>query len=257
MIVASNCRWPALALVLLATALSGCSSLFDTNAVPLNFYVLSAQPPAAYSGSASAATGPIYGVAPVRVPDYLQRNSIVTRTAENKLDLAPNSQWAAPLGDSIQSVLAENLSSMIPSERVVQLPVPPAIAVDFSILVDIISFQHEPDGSVVLVARWSVIDEHGRTSVAIRTSRLRTPGVPDSYAAIAGAMSGLLAELARDITTELRAAAPRVAAEGLVRPDRPECPGARGARQPSADGPACAPASAPPGAPGTGAPAAG
>lgn len=237
---------PLLRLALLAATLSGCNSIFDTNSVPLSFYMLSAQPPAASSGPASAAAGPIYGVAPVRVPDYLQRNAIVTRTGENQLDIAANSHWAAPLSQGIQSVLAENLSAQIPSERVVQLPVPPSIVADYSIVVDVVSFQREPDGSVDLIARWSVIDERARSPLAIRTSRLRAPNVPGDYAAIAQAMSGLLADLARDIAADLRAAAPHVAGAGLTRSDRRGCPAAGSERRPPDAGePACAPASAP------------
>ena len=101
------------ALALVSGLLSGCSGLFGQT--PLEFYTLSPAPVA--SGTATASGGPVFAVAPVRVPQYLSQRSIVTRSGPTQLDLAENDVWAAPLSDTIGSVLSENISTMIPSEQ--------------------------------------------------------------------------------------------------------------------------------------------
>ena len=62
------------------------------------------------------------GFGPVTVPPYLDRPQIVTRTSRAKLVLADFDQWAGPLADTIARVLSEDLSLLVPMERVVLHP---------------------------------------------------------------------------------------------------------------------------------------
>lgn len=188
------------ALLLAATPTAACVSFLDRPSAPINTYVLSASSREAMPGGG----GPIYAIAPVRVPEYLQQQSIVTRTGENEIELAANDQWGAPLADGIGSVLAESLTVAIPSERVVHQPISPALPIDYQLFVEIVRFERQPDGAVDLVARWSVFGAGGRPLLAMRRSSLRAPDVPNDYAAIAAAMSTLLGEFSRDIAAELR-----------------------------------------------------
>lgn len=142
----------------LLALLSGCSGLFEQT--PLEFYTLSPQPAAIIP--AVAADGPIFAIAPVRVPQYLSQRSIVTRTGPTQLELADNDVWAGPLSDTIASVLSENISTMIPSNRVVELPVSAAVPVDYEVRVEIVGFERQPDGAVDLIARWTVFSEGGQ-----------------------------------------------------------------------------------------------
>ena len=191
-------------LVLGAVTLSACASLFES--APVNYYVLSAAP--ADRAAAPPGAGPIFAVAPVRVPQYLGQRWIVTRTGENEIDLAKNDQWGSPLSDDIASVLGENLSAMIPSDRVVQLPVSASVPVDYEVRVEIVGFERQPDGSVLLVARWTVFGDGGRRLFAMSRSGFRAADVPDDYPSITKAMSSLLAELSREIASTLRTAPP-------------------------------------------------
>jgi uncharacterized protein len=187
-------------LILGAATLSACASLFESP--PVNYYVLSAVP--ADRAATPLGVGPIFAVAPVRVPQYLGPRWIVSRTGENEIDLAENDQWGSPLSDDIASVLSENLSAMIPSDRVVQLPVSPSVPVDYEVRVEIVGFERQPDGSVVLVARWMVLGDGGRRLVAMSRSGFRTDDVPNDYPSITKAMSSLLAALSREIAPTLQ-----------------------------------------------------
>ncbi len=195
------------ALALVPLLLGGCSGLFGEQP-PLEFYTLSStsglEGRSVLSGPRTASSGPIFAVAAVRVPQYLSQRSIVVRSSPTQLDLADNDVWAAPLSDTISSVLSENISTMIPSDRVVELPVSAAVPVDYELRVEIVRFERQPDGGVDLVARWSVFSEGGERLIAVERSSYRVPEVSGDYRSITVAMSALLGELSRDIAGTLR-----------------------------------------------------
>jgi uncharacterized lipoprotein YmbA len=127
----------------------------------------------------------------------------VTRTSRAKLTLADFDQWAAPLQDTIPRVLAENLSLLIPTERVVLHPWPQTIALDYQITVEVFQFDRGPGSQVVLAARWSILD-HDAKELALRTSRISLAAGGADYEAVVTTMGRALEVLAQDITTTLR-----------------------------------------------------
>ena len=147
------------------------------------------------------------GVGPVTVPPYLDRLQLVTRTSRAKLALADLDQWAAPLADTIARVLAENLSLLIPTERVVLAPWSRTLDPEYQVTVDVLQFDRGPGGEVVLAARWSLLDRDGKELV-LRTSRLSQSAGGADYEAAVTAMGQALEALARDMAATLRSMAP-------------------------------------------------
>lgn len=192
----------AAALALAVTLSAACSNPFTTEREPTNFFVLTALPQA-QTQAAQTRNGPIIGVVPARLPDYLNHNVIVTRESDNELVLAKFNEWAAPLSANITSVLTENLSMLAGTDRVTTIPA--NVATDREVSVEIINFERDAKGDVVLLARWTIIGDSGRRLLAMRRSGFRAENVPMEYGAIAGAMSQLLGELSRDIAAEINA----------------------------------------------------
>ncbi len=192
-------------LIVAAMAAAGCSRPFGGSDEPSRFYVLTAEPvqPSAQAQS-GASQGPIVGVSQVELADHLKREAIVTRTTGNRVVLADLDQWAAEPQDNITSVLAQNLSNMIPSERVVLLPSSRTIPLDYRVQVEIPTFEQGPDGAVELIAVWQVFkgDDYGLLSM--RKSIIHQPVSGEGYDAIVAAMSTALGELSRRITAEIR-----------------------------------------------------
>ena len=184
--------------------LSGCLG----STPPTQFYLL---PPLTGPNPApSEAAGQrdlTLGVGPVTVPPYLDRPQIVTRASHAKLVLADFDQWAGPLGDTIARVLAENLSLLIPTDRVVLHPWSRTIDPDYQVTVEVLQFDRGPGRQVVLVARWSLLDHDGQERV-LRTARLSQPAGGADYEATVTAMGQTLDVLAQDIATTLRSLAP-------------------------------------------------
>jgi uncharacterized lipoprotein YmbA len=190
------------AVLSLAVALAAaCSNPFTAEREPTNFFVLTALPQA--QARPPAGDGPFIGVVPVRLPEYLNHNVIVTRQGNNEVVLGKFNEWAAPLSANVTSVLTENLSTLIPTDRIATIP--SNVATDREVAVEIVNFERNAEGDVVLVARWTVIGEGGRRLLAMRRSGFRAEDVPMDYGAIAAAMSRLLGELSRDIAAEINA----------------------------------------------------
>lgn len=191
----------AAALTLAVAVVAACSNPFTAEREPTNFFVLTALPQV--QARPPAGDGPFIGVVPVRLPEYLNHNVIVTRETDNELALAKFNEWAAPLSANVTSVLTENLSTLIPTDRIATIP--SNVATDRDVSVEIVNFERNAEGDVVLVARWTVIGDSGRRLLAMRRSGFRAEDVPMDYGAIAAAMSGLLGELSRDIAAEINA----------------------------------------------------
>jgi uncharacterized protein len=183
--------------------LSGCLG----STPPTQFYLV---PPLTSPDTATPASAGrrdlTLGVGPVTVPPYLDRPQLVTRTSRAKLVLADLDQWAGPLPDTIARALAENLSLLIPTERVVLHPWPRTTDPDYQVTVEVLQFDRGPGHQVVLVARWSFLDPDGKELV-LRTARLSQAAGGADYEAMATAMGRTLEVLAQDMATTLRSLA--------------------------------------------------
>lgn len=186
--------------------LGGCAST-----PPSRFYVL---PPLA-----SADTAPLsavkrdltIGVGPVTLPPYLDRPQIVTRASRAKLDLAEFDQWAASLQDTCARVLAENLSLLIPTDRVVLHPWPRTTTIDYQVIVEAERFDGGMGGAIILAARWSIVDADGKVLI-MQKSRFQTSTGTRDYEATVTAMGHTLEAFSREIATTLLSMAPQAAA---------------------------------------------
>jgi uncharacterized lipoprotein YmbA len=176
--------------------LGGCAST-----PPTRFYVL----PPLTDASPPAAAGKrelTIGLGPVTLPPYLDRPQIVTRASRAKLDLAEFDQWAAALQDSVARVLAENLSLLIPTDRVLLHPWQRTTAIDYQVIVEVAQFDRTMGGEVVLAARWSIEGANGKELI-LRKARFSTPAGGQEYEATVTAMSRTLEALSRDIAAAL------------------------------------------------------
>lgn len=190
------CRGAAL-VALAAMAAAGCTP----TPVPTRFYVLSTSPPPGGVPTAPPADFAV-GVGPITIPAYLDRPQIVTRTGQDEVDLAEFDQWGEPLRPAVQRVLAEDLALRIPTQRVILFPWRGTRSVQYQVAVEILRFEGQPGGDVVLQARWRLLDGAGR-ELLLRTSPLTeatgAPGYPAMVAALSRALGALSGEIAAAI----------------------------------------------------------
>ena len=189
-----------LAVVMACWTLAGCSSVLSPSA-PISYYTLTPQATAA--ASVPGMSGRIVAVQTVRLPDYLNQNGIVTRTEDNAVNVARNTQWAGALDDNITRVLVSDLAVILGSSKVVAFPVSPALPLDRVVQVDVSRFEQGADGIVTLAAQWAVFADGGRTFAGTDSATYTLPVTGSGYGATAAAMSQLLATRSHDIATTL------------------------------------------------------
>ena len=141
----------------------------------------------------------IVGVGPVRIPQYLMRKEIVTRTDENRIDLAEYDLWGGTLQDDFSRSLIENLNLLLAGNRISLFPWPGIGAVDYRVGVEVARFDGSLGGEVVLIAAWTIREGKGNKITLVRTSRIQEPAGGQTYEALVGAMSRALARLSREI----------------------------------------------------------
>jgi len=136
-------------------------------------------------------------------PEYLARSQIVTRSSDNKLELAQFHHWAEPLHRNFIRVLVVNLSVQLSTDRIHVFPWRINRPIDYEVLVDVARFDGEFGGVVVLGARWSIFDAKGRQEFYTGSARfIEAVGAKD-YEAQVAAMSRALEELSSEIASSI------------------------------------------------------
>lgn len=170
------------------------------NTRPDQFYMLA--PLSAAELRPGASSRLVVGVGPVRFPDYLARPQIVTSTGPNQFKLDEFERWTEPLKDNFTRVLAENLSVLLHSDRVLLFPFPRLITPDYQVAVEVAKFHVTSEGKSLLQAQWMVME--GDTVRLLKRSDLSLPADTRSYAAMVFAQSETLAAFSREISSAVQ-----------------------------------------------------
>jgi uncharacterized protein len=187
--------------VAVAICLAGCAS-----SPAARFYTLNPIAPQEAQGPSGAAVGTVsISIAPVEIPDYLDRPQIVTREGGNELKLAEFDRWGGSLSDNMAAVLAENLGLLLGTERVFVYPRMGGEKADFSLALRVLRLECAPGEQVLLKAQWTLLAGPERKSVATRVTTLSEKLNDREYRSLAAAISSALGEVSRDIAREITA----------------------------------------------------
>ena len=178
--------------------ISGCAG----RSPAARFYVLT---PAPSSGEDAPSAGHINSetvitILPVDLPKYLRKSFIVTRTGGNQLQLAEYDRWAGKLEEDIGRVIAENLSLLLGTEKVISATNGPQPKADFQVKITIIQFDGRLGDNLELLARWSILDNQENSLYGIALTHISEATTGKSYsdmvAAQSRALNGMSLELA-------------------------------------------------------------
>jgi uncharacterized lipoprotein YmbA len=181
----------------MAASLSGCGTPLQEH-----FFTLAAEPPAA---STAAATGPGFSivVGPVTVPDVVDRPQIVLRSAPNRVEIAEQARWAAPLKSEIPRVVADNLARLLDGARTATSTQRASGAPDYRVLIDIQRFDSAPQEGATIQALWSITAKDG---TPLTGSSLAIERAGAGYDELVAAHSRALGAVSRDIAAAIAAA---------------------------------------------------
>jgi uncharacterized lipoprotein YmbA len=176
---------PALLLGLLM--LAGCG-----HSPPSRFFTLDPAPPGRpVSGRAPAAPVQLDAV---HVPATVDRPELVTEIGPGRVRVSGQDRWAAPLGEMMRRVLAQDLASRLPQGAFV-FPDAPRPAGTRGLVVTVLQLTATPDGRVDLQANWSVLDAGSSRAGGGDNLRLSATAGPGSDGQ-AQALSAVLRQLA-------------------------------------------------------------
>jgi len=181
--------------VVLALSLAGCGS-----SPPARFYTLSPLVPQGTKQAPQPTSNQVsISIAPVEIPDYLDRPQIVTRDGSNELKLAEYDRWGGSLSENIAAVLAENLGLLIGSDRVYVFPRVRAEKADYSLAMRVLRLDCIPGDQVLLKAQWTLIAGKDGKEVATRVTTYSEKLKDTRYETIAAAVSSTIEQVSREI----------------------------------------------------------
>jgi len=179
---------------LAALALSGCGS-----SPPVQLYQLRADPPGVGALPAASAS-PTWALGPIMLPEYLDRDAIVRASGLAGLVSNPAERWAESLRDAVPRLLQQDLARLRGSDSVWRLPLPPGVSAERQLRVEIQRLDADSAGrSVVLHARWTLIDPSGASKPAVAERRIEVAVTAADTDALVSAHRSALWQLAQAI----------------------------------------------------------
>ena len=147
---------------------------------------------------AAATSTLVVAVGPVTIPAVVDRPEFVVNTGPHEVKIDDFNRWASPLQDNLTRAIADNLSAVLGTSRVIRFPQPIAVEPDYRVVVEVRTFASAPGEAATFDAIWTVRrSKDGRTQTG-RTA-VREPVAEASYDALAAAHSRAVARASHDI----------------------------------------------------------
>lgn len=169
-----------------------------------NYYALSPT-----NGATQRVTPHLVEIRKPGLAGYLDRSAIVKSVTDHKLKLSPDDRWGEPLGDMLGRVVAQDLSSRIPSSVFFSEGGALEMAPDSLVEINVDRMDVGDEGAVVLVAQVAVEPVNGSGPKASKTVTLRAP-CSGSTESIVGAASNVVGQLS-DVVVALLQSPPQPA----------------------------------------------
>lgn len=148
-------------------------------------------------------------VGPVRIPDYLDRRQIMTRSGRNELVLAEFDRWGGSLDGEISRVLVAGLGEHLAPMSIAVLPWRSSSLADarriYRIPITVSRFDGTPGESVVLNAGWSVTVKEAKQeeTLLVRESTITEEVRGKDYGALVAAMGRAVDRLGKEISDNI------------------------------------------------------
>ena len=195
---------PPLLLALVAClALTGCFGFLKPAKATARKFVLTPAP--APAGTTDPKGGPALGIGPVKIPAYLFDTSFAVRQGPNEVGYLALVLWAERLDTGLQRVLAANLSTLLPTDRI-RLSAWRSDDVSAEIQVTVGQFDVDDAGRGALMAWWRILSPGGERTLKSGETRLMREGpAPETDPAGAVAtLNELVAEFSRQLAQTVR-----------------------------------------------------
>lgn len=143
------------------------------------------------------------GIGPIKLPEYLDRPNIVTRAGGNELTISEFDRWAGSLKEDFTRVLAENISMLIGTDKIVIYPWRRSTLIDYQVEIDVIRFEGKLGEDAILKVRWAIFGDDDKKMLLVRTSTLQESTGGNGYDDLVAAWSKMLIRLSHEIAHEI------------------------------------------------------
>ena len=184
--------------LLIIIFITGCAK----NSKPIEYYMLDASVGIPSYESIENDNGPLIGLGPIRLPEYLDRFQMVIAVSENKYKLIENHRWAEKLDENVSLALFKSLPAQLGTDRVVRYPWPQRPGVDFQVKIDILELNINQTGQSKLIAQWA-IKSKDKTLLNKRSS-FTTEASHTDIDKMVQAQSECLTQLGQEIVANLK-----------------------------------------------------
>jgi uncharacterized lipoprotein YmbA len=169
-------------------------------------YVLSAAP-AARENVEPLVGLPVLEVKPVLLPDYLDVSDIMVRRSGNIIEPSPTGHWAERLSVGATRALTSDLQQLLSGVLVTNTG--PLEHPALQVIAELETFEPQTDGTVILVARWRLLNATSRSVLANERVSLIESSSGTTDPAMTAGMSRALADLSAHIAPAVRIALAR------------------------------------------------
>ena len=182
----------------LILAFSGCTRSGGSD----QFYMLTPIDEAPKVSANTSGKDLLIGLTPVRIPAYLDRPQIVTGLAGHGYQVSEDNRWAERLDENVARVTLQNLSLLIPTEKVVMAPWGRDTKPDLVLGINIQEMHVDASGQARLDATWTL--KSSQEGLVPHRFTCRQPASISDYALIVGALNVCLERIDRDIVAEIQ-----------------------------------------------------
>ena len=169
---------------------------------PVEYYMLDASVGIDNNQTLKGDEGPMIGLGPIRLPEYLDRFQMVVAVSENKYKLIDGHRWAEKLDQNISLALFKTLPSQLGTDRMIRYPWPQRPGVDFQVKIDILELNIDQDGRSQLIAQWSIKSKD--KTILNKRSTFTAQASTTDIDKMVQAQSECLTKLGQEIVTNLK-----------------------------------------------------
>jgi len=169
---------------------------------PVEYYMLDASVGIENNQTLKGDEGPVIGLGPIRLPEYLDRFQMVVAVSENKYKLIDGHRWAEKLDQNISLALFKTLPLQLGTDRMIRYPWPQRPGVDFQVKIDILELNIDQNGQSQLVAQWSIKSKD--ETIFNKRSTFTAQASTTDIDKMVQAQSECLTQLGQEIVTNLK-----------------------------------------------------
>lgn len=141
------------------------------------------------------------GIEVVKIPQYLDKPQIVTRDSNQvELNISEFHRWSEPLGDAMQTAIADNLSVYLPNSIVKPTSFRQE-QFDYLVWIEVNRFDATFGQEATLSAWWSIYNGKGKVLLQGRTNLQQN--IKTTYDDLAIKYSHLVAQLSAEVAQKI------------------------------------------------------